>query len=95
MAPCGVTDVEMLHAVLDDIDILLTQNLHPRRSKLQGLDLRDVHQDFWDVWAGGEDGVHSAETGSKKQVGEHIPRKILRQDLKVVTDLSLCFSLNE
>ena len=54
------------------------------------LELRDVHQHFWDVWAGREDEVHSADTGSEKQEAELISRKTLRQDLKVVTDLNEC-----
>ena len=65
------------------------------RGKLHVLDLRDVHQDFWDVWTGREEGIHSAETGSEMRVAEQIPRKALRQDLKVLTDLRLCCSLNE
>ena len=59
------------------------------------MDLRDVHQDLWDAWARREDEVHSADTGSEKQEAELISRKTLRQDLKVVTDLSLFFSLNK
>ncbi|XP_021063771.1 PRAME family member 19-like [Mus pahari] len=70
-------DVAMLQAVLDGIDRLLTQNVPPR-CKLQVLDLRDVPQDFWDVWAGREDRVRSAETRSEKNVVELIQRKPLR-----------------
>ncbi|XP_052015618.1 PRAME family member 5-like [Apodemus sylvaticus] len=87
-------DVEVLQAVLDGIDILQTQNASPSR-KLQVLDLRDVHQDFWDVWAGRKDEVCSAKTGNEKQVAKHIPRYALRQRLKVVTDLSLGFCLQQ
>ncbi|XP_052011958.1 PRAME family member 18-like [Apodemus sylvaticus] len=87
-------DVEVLQAVLDGIDILQTQNASPSR-KLQVLDLRDVHQDFWDVWAGKKDEVCSAKTGNEKQVAKHIPRYALRQRLKVVTDLSLGFCLQQ
>ncbi|XP_052031772.1 oogenesin-1-like [Apodemus sylvaticus] len=66
----------------------------PVWGKLHVLDLRDVHQDFWDVWTGREEGIHSAEIGSEMRVAEQVPRKALRQDLKVLTDLSLCCSLN-
>ncbi|XP_021056849.1 PRAME family member 8-like [Mus pahari] len=66
-----------------------------QRRKLQVLDLREVDQDFWDVWAGKKDGVHSAKKGRKKQVSKHVPKYALRRRLKVVTDLGLCFSLNE
>ncbi|XP_052020291.1 PRAME family member 18-like [Apodemus sylvaticus] len=75
------TDVEVLQAVLEGIDILQTQNASPSR-KLQVLDLRDVHQDFWDVWAGRKDEVCSAKTGNEKQVAKHTPRYALRQRLK-------------
>ena len=54
-----------------------------------------MHQDFWDVWAGRKDEVCSAKTGNEKQVAKHIPRYALRQRLKVVTDLSLDFSLQQ
>jgi hypothetical protein len=86
-----IPDVEMLQAVLDGIDILLTQNVHPR-CRLRVLDLRRVHQNFWDVWAGREDGA--AETRSEKKVAERIQRKPLR-GLKVVIDLRLCYPVNE
>ena len=38
-----------------------------RRRKLQVLDMRVVHQDFWDAWAEKEDSVCSAVTLIKKQ----------------------------
>ncbi|NP_001078985.1 uncharacterized protein LOC332923 [Mus musculus] len=85
--------VEMLQAVLDGIDILLTQNVSLRR-KLQVVDMRDVHQDFWDVWTGKNDGVHSADEGIKEPISKHVPKYALRRLLKVVTDLSLFFYLN-
>ena len=58
------------------------------------MDLRDVHQHFWDVWAGREDEVHSAETKSEKKVGERISRKPPR-GVKVVTDLRLGYPVIE
>ncbi|XP_028617180.1 PRAME family member 25-like [Grammomys surdaster] len=85
-------NVEMMQAVLAGIDKLLTEN-NLLKGKLQVLDFRDVHQDFWDIWAGREDGVCSADILSKKQVPESIPA--LRQPLQVVTNLSLFFSLNK
>ncbi|XP_050998850.1 PRAME family member 12-like [Acomys russatus] len=95
--PVGVLmnspEVETLQAVLDGIDILLMKKAHPRRCKLQVLELRKVHQNFWHVWAGREDGAGSAEKGSKKQVVKRLPRNSQRQPLKLVTDLSLCNQL--
>lgn len=43
---------EILQAVLDGLDALLDQNARPRRLKLQVLDMRDLHNNFWRVWAG-------------------------------------------
>nr|XP_034358464.1 PRAME family member 6-like [Arvicanthis niloticus] len=59
-------DLVMMQAVLGGIDLLMTQNVPPRR-KLQVLDFRDVHQDFWDAWARREDGARSPDTLRKKQ----------------------------
>ncbi|KAL1787030.1 PRAME family member 12-like [Sigmodon hispidus] len=50
-------NVEALQAVLDGIDMLQTQKVHPRRWKLQELDLRNVHQDFWNGWIGTLEGA--------------------------------------
>ncbi|XP_052031770.1 PRAME family member 8-like [Apodemus sylvaticus] len=86
-------DVEMLQAVLDGIDILLTQTVLPR--KLQVLDLRVVHQDFWDAWAEKEDSVCSADVLIKKQVPDYNLGYPLRQCFQVVTNLALFFSLNK
>ncbi|XP_040613358.1 PRAME family member 6-like [Mesocricetus auratus] len=82
-------DVELLQAVLDGVDILQTQKLHPRCWRLQVLDLRNVNQDFWDVWPG-RDWYCSTETESNTGVCNK-----LRWDLNVVTDLSLRFHLKE
>ncbi|XP_012586348.1 PREDICTED: melanoma antigen preferentially expressed in tumors [Condylura cristata] len=44
---------ETLQAVLDGLDVLLGQEVRPRRWRLQVLDLRkNAHQDFWTVWSG-------------------------------------------
>ncbi|XP_055467403.1 PRAME family member 8-like [Psammomys obesus] len=87
--------LEILQAVLDGVDMLWTPKVLPRRRKLQVLDLRNVHHDFWDVWAGPEDGDCSAETVCEKQKGKRLPRYAVRRRLKVVTDLCLRFHLNE
>ncbi|XP_060221229.1 PRAME family member 12-like [Meriones unguiculatus] len=87
-------EVETLQAVLDGIDMLLTQKARPRW-KIQVLDLRNVHQDFWDVWTGITKGVHSEDSGREKQLVKSLHTYALWQPLKVVTDLSLCFHLQE
>ncbi|XP_034359780.2 preferentially expressed antigen in melanoma-like protein 7 [Arvicanthis niloticus] len=88
-------DMMILQAVLDGVDMQLTGNFHPRRQKLQVLDLRNVHHDFWDVSAGPVDGDRSAETVCEKQIPTRPHRYALRQRLKVVTDLHLEFDLDE
>lgn len=49
-----VMDVEkeILQTVLDGLDALLDQNARPRRLKMKVLDMRDLHNNFWRVWAG-------------------------------------------
>uniref|UniRef100_A0A8C3WB45 Uncharacterized protein n=1 Tax=Catagonus wagneri TaxID=51154 RepID=A0A8C3WB45_9CETA len=47
-----VLHVGALQAVLEGLDVLLTQKVHPRRCKLQVLDLRNTSQDFWSMWSG-------------------------------------------
>ncbi|XP_028641842.1 preferentially expressed antigen in melanoma-like protein 7 [Grammomys surdaster] len=88
-------DMMILQAVLDGVDMQLTRNFHPRRQKLQVLDLRNVHHAFWDISAGPEDGDRSAETVCEKQIPTRLHRYALRQRLKVVTDLCLEFDLDE
>uniref|UniRef100_A0A4X1T7A7 Melanoma antigen preferentially expressed in tumors-like n=1 Tax=Sus scrofa TaxID=9823 RepID=A0A4X1T7A7_PIG len=41
-----------LQAVLDGLDVLLAQRVHPRRCKLRVLDLRNTSHDFWSMWSG-------------------------------------------
>ncbi|XP_077647488.1 PRAME family member 12-like [Urocitellus parryii] len=43
---------EMLRVALDGLDMLLAQQDHPRRWKLQVLDLRMLPLNFWRTWSG-------------------------------------------
>uniref|UniRef100_A0A8C3W8X7 Uncharacterized protein n=1 Tax=Catagonus wagneri TaxID=51154 RepID=A0A8C3W8X7_9CETA len=47
-----VLHVGALQAVLEGLDVLLAQKVHPRRCKLRVLDLRNTSQDFWSMWSG-------------------------------------------
>ncbi|DAA21159.1 TPA: preferentially expressed antigen in melanoma-like [Bos taurus] len=49
-----------IQAVLDGLDVLLAQKVHPRRCKLRVLDLRNTGQDFWNMWSGDMDHVPSS-----------------------------------
>ncbi|XP_059974318.1 melanoma antigen preferentially expressed in tumors [Mesoplodon densirostris] len=52
--------LETFKAAIDGLDVLLAQEVRPRRWKLQVLDLRlNAHQDFWTVWSGTRAGVCS------------------------------------
>lgn len=65
------------------------------QGKLQILDLRNVHQFFWNIWASAEDSIRSAETLDKKQIVKVFPRNALRQCLNVIDDLCVRICLNE
>ncbi|XP_063129937.1 PRAME family member 18-like isoform X4 [Rattus norvegicus] len=60
--------LETFQAVLDGVDMRLTRKFHPRRTKLQVLDLRNAHHAFWNIWAGAEESSCSAENWEEKQV---------------------------
>ncbi|XP_060234812.1 PRAME family member 12-like [Meriones unguiculatus] len=82
-------DLETLQAVLAGVDMQLQRKIHSRRRKLQVLDLRKKHHEFWSIWAGAEEGDCSAEAPDKQQVVKVLPRYALRRCLKVVADLWL------
>ncbi|CAO2639295.1 PRAME family member 12 [Lemmus lemmus] len=82
-------NMEILVAVLDGIDTLLDTKLHPREEKLQVLDLRQVHNDFWRIWMGREEGNCSAESVGEKRIVKILPRPVARRRLTVIADLNL------
>ncbi|XP_021091705.1 PRAME family member 12-like [Mesocricetus auratus] len=88
-------NLEIFQAVLDGLDVLLTQQVCPKRGKLQVLDFRQVHHEFWSIQVGTKDGDCSAETVSEKQVVQVLPRDELRRQLKVIADLYFRFHLDE
>ncbi|KFO31627.1 PRAME family member 8 [Fukomys damarensis] len=73
-------NLQTLKAVLHGLDMLLAQKVHPSRQKLQILDLRNVHQDFWTLgpramahaWVPdnkcGEQTVSDCQVNRKKQL---------------------------
>nr|XP_023421556.1 PRAME family member 27-like [Cavia porcellus] len=79
----------MLQAMLGAVDVLLSQKLCSRRLKLQVLDMRDVHQDFWKVWAENQLEVRSSEVRRKTKTEKTLPRVAKKQPLKVMLDLWL------
>ncbi|XP_019809865.2 PRAME family member 8-like [Bos indicus] len=62
-----------LQAVLEGLDVLLAQKVHPRRGKLRVLDLRNTGQDFWNMWSGGKG--HMPSSSQLVPVAEDMSRK--------------------
>ncbi|XP_038948476.1 PRAME family member 8-like isoform X1 [Rattus norvegicus] len=86
---------ETMKALLDGVDMRLTRTFHPK-TKLQVLDLRNEHHNFWNIWTGAEDSSHSAENLEEKQVAKVFPRYALRrQRVKVIVELSIFSCLEE
>ncbi|XP_028641826.1 PRAME family member 12-like [Grammomys surdaster] len=81
-------DLDILKAVLGGLDLLMTQKVRPRRWKLQVLDLRDANHDFWNVWAGIEDGVRLPDIRQPQPLMYH-PKQKGKQSLTVRINLSL------
>ncbi|XP_038170117.1 PRAME family member 12-like [Arvicola amphibius] len=81
--------LENLQIILDGINILLEQKVHPRNHKLRVLDLRAIHKDFWNVWAGDEAAAGSLEVKHKKKAQDRGERIVAKQSLKVFIDMSL------
>lgn len=81
--------LETLKAVLDGLDLLVTQTIVPRRGHLQVLDLRAAHHDFWNVWAGMQHVVCSPNIIDQIQpVGNHaIPGR--KQAITILMNVSL------
>ncbi|XP_021103875.1 PRAME family member 20 [Heterocephalus glaber] len=87
-----VMEVEkrMLQAVLDGIDVLLSQKMCSRRLKLQVLDMQDKHSNFWRVWAGNKlEACSSSEAMKTRNTEKSGPRAAEKQPLTVIVDLEL------
>ncbi|XP_052031844.1 PRAME family member 12-like [Apodemus sylvaticus] len=77
--------LDVLQTILDGIDSLLDQNIHPRTYKLRVLDLRALHRDFWTVWAGDTTGVKY-----KRRTQKRCPKIVAKPNsFKVFVDLCL------
>ncbi|XP_055467424.1 PRAME family member 12-like [Psammomys obesus] len=86
------SNLEILKALLDGLDLLMTQKVPPNRWKLQELDLRDARHNFWDVWAGIEEGVCSPDDISKMEPVVYHPTPGKKQTMTVLMNLSLVSS---
>ncbi|XP_073937409.1 PRAME family member 12-like isoform X2 [Castor canadensis] len=82
-------DLETLQITLDGIDMLLSEQIRPRRWKLQVLDLRTAHQNFWNVWSGAMAEYWAPQAKSRNQAEEVPPWKGVKQPLRLIVDLNL------
>ncbi|XP_005353679.1 PRAME family member 12-like [Microtus ochrogaster] len=85
-----ISHTDTLKAVLEALDFLVTQKVRPRRWKLQELDLRKVHSDFWDGQAGGTEISYSQQVLSQEQTRAPDPQCTVKQPLRVLVDFDLC-----
>ncbi|XP_077647697.1 PRAME family member 12-like [Urocitellus parryii] len=81
--------LEMIQVALEGLDMLLAQQDHPRRWKLQVLDLRNVPQNFWRMWSGAVVDTCSPEDIKKHQTLKLVPAMAAKPPFKVFIDLSL------
>uniref|UniRef100_A0A8D2B2V2 Uncharacterized protein n=1 Tax=Sciurus vulgaris TaxID=55149 RepID=A0A8D2B2V2_SCIVU len=82
-------DLEMLQVTLQGLNMLLAQRDRPRRWRLQVLDLRRVHHNFWRMWTGEVADACSPEAMPRKQTLAAPPGTGPSLPLKVLTDLCL------
>ncbi|XP_013378546.1 PREDICTED: PRAME family member 20-like [Chinchilla lanigera] len=80
-------DLQTLQAILDGIDIQLSQKTPHRRLKLQVLDMRVMHQNFWRTWAENKLQVSSSEAMDRRKTETSVARVAKSQPLKVIVDL--------
>ncbi|XP_005415035.1 PREDICTED: PRAME family member 12-like [Chinchilla lanigera] len=79
----------MFHAVLDGLDVLLSQKVHSRRLKLKVLDMPVERQNFWRVWAGNIFKVCSNEAMKRRKTEGPGSRGGKKKRFKVMIHLHL------
>ncbi|EHB07261.1 PRAME family member 12 [Heterocephalus glaber] len=82
-------DLQSFQAVLDGLDVLLAQKVRPRRWKLQVLDMRNMHLNFWRVWAGNLADPGFPEVTMGREMKKDGPKLAEKQPLRVLIDLNL------
>ncbi|XP_059111897.1 oogenesin-3-like [Peromyscus eremicus] len=83
------SDMETLKALLDGLDVLITDKVHPRRSKLRVLDLTGVDHAFWRIKAETHEDDCSPQAKRQEQPVEICPNSGVKKCFKVITDLEL------
>ncbi|VTJ90540.1 Hypothetical predicted protein [Marmota monax] len=79
--------LEMIQVALDGLDMLAAQQDRPRRWKLQVLDLRKVHGNFWRMWSGAEVDACSPGVMKERQTVKASPDTGPTLPLKVLVNL--------
>ncbi|XP_013359588.1 PREDICTED: uncharacterized protein LOC102012969 [Chinchilla lanigera] len=77
----------MLQAVLEGIHVLLSQKVCCRTLKLQVLDMRVMHQNFWRVWAENKLEGCSSAAMKRRKTEMSVPRGAKNQPPRVIVDL--------
>ncbi|XP_062049842.1 PRAME family member 12-like [Lepus europaeus] len=81
--------LEILKAVLDGLDTRPTRRSGSRMCKLQTLDLRIIHGDFWSACVRGMDYACSPGPLGRMQPVQHGPRLRARSAVRVIANLCL------
>ncbi|XP_071474664.1 PRAME family member 12-like [Marmota flaviventris] len=79
--------LEMIQMALDGLDMLAAQQDHPRRWKLQVLDLWNVHGNFWRMWSGAVVDTCSPVVMKERQTVKASPDTGPTLPLKVLVNL--------
>ncbi|KAL6086174.1 hypothetical protein STEG23_013449 [Scotinomys teguina] len=80
-------ELETLKALLDGLDVFMTQPACPRKGKLRELDLMTTNTHFWSICAGTYQGDSSQQITRQKQRVQTCPDSEMKKTLKVVTEL--------
>ncbi|XP_071474653.1 PRAME family member 12-like [Marmota flaviventris] len=81
-------DVKALKTLLNGLDLLISQNIYPRKWKLKAIDFREVNQDSPNEWSRAPLSACSQEATSPKE-REKCSQRAARPRLKIFIDFDL------
>ncbi|XP_046283766.1 PRAME family member 12-like, partial [Marmota monax] len=81
-------DVKALKTLLNGLDLLISQNIYPRKWKLKAIDFREVNQDSCNEWSRAPLGACSQEAMSPKE-REKCSQRAAKPHLKIFIDFDL------
>ncbi|NP_001020157.1 uncharacterized protein LOC298621 [Rattus norvegicus] len=82
-------NLDTLKAVLEGLDILISQKVRSSRCKLRGIKWRDTQHDVCGIWSGFHEDKDLPESTTQKQPVENSPECEVKKELKVMTQLQL------